>query len=270
MATNEQGNNLFERRVVYRIPDMVDVVVQKSIPYQSAENDSVLALNIYRPIALAGDVPPPVIIFVFGFADKVMVAKRGSPLKNSAQYDSWARIMGAAGFAAITYETDQPDVDIHALISYIRQNSGSLNIDGGRIGLWSCSGNVPTALSVLMREPQQFLKCAVFYYGAMLDWKGSQNVANAAEDAGFVNPCQAKTFDDLPRDIPMFIVRAGRDFPPLNETIDHFIVEAISRNMPLTFVNYAEGQHGFDILDDKKTSHEIIKQTITFIEGNLM
>jgi len=80
--------------------------------------------------------------------------------------------------------------------------------------VWACSGNVPTALSVLMQDAPDHLKCAVLCYGYMFDSDGSTAVADAARRWGFVNPCAGKSADDLRRDIPLFIARAGQDQVP--------------------------------------------------------
>jgi hypothetical protein len=55
-------------------------------------------------------------------------------------------------------------------------------------------------------------------------------------------------------------------------------MEKIVRHLPhgqkrnpynLTFINYAEGQHGFDAYDDNNQSREIIKKTIEFWKFHL-
>jgi hypothetical protein len=257
-----------DQQVVYEIPGVSEIETQKEQVYL-VDEISELTFDTYRPIASPTNILLPVVIFVFGFADSVMLEKRGYRLKDAGQYVSWSRLVAASGCAAITYETNQPERDILKLIHHIQQNAESLQIDRNKIGLWACSGNVPTALSVLMQEVHDYLKCIVMYYGAMLDWQGSQFVADAAAEAGFANPCQVNTFDDLPNDVPMMIVRAGHDYPPLNETINRFLAEAVTRNLPLTFINHPTGKHGFDILDETLYSQRIIKQTLAFIRGHL-
>jgi len=55
----------------------------------------------------------------------------------------------------------------------------------------------------------------------------------------------------------------------LNETIDDFVHKALARNLPLTFVNYARGEHGFDISDETPVSQAIIRQTLNFLRTHL-
>jgi acetyl esterase/lipase len=64
------------------------------------------------------------------------------------------------------------------------------------------------------------------------------------------------------------LVRAGKDGLP-NKTIDHFLNEAVKSNAKITFINYPEGQHDFDILDDTEESRLIIRQTVDFLTAHL-
>ena len=173
--------------------------------------------------------------------------------------------------AAITYTTTDPATDVQALFAHIRRNAASLGIDGDRIGVWACSGNVPLALSVLMQESQEYLKCAALCYGYMLDLDGSGSVADASKKFGFANPCAGKSVDDLPPEMPLFVVRAGRDETPhLNETIDRFLVHALACNLPITFANHAAAPHAFDLFHDSDLSREIIRQILAFMRFHLL
>jgi acetyl esterase/lipase len=169
---------------------------------------------------------------------------------------------------AITYETAQPEKDIYSVLTYVRKNADSLQIDGARLGIWACSGNVPTALAVLV-DASTNLKCAVLYYGAMFDWNESHEMSEKANRSGFAYPCKTKSVDDLHPETPLFVVRTGEDNARLNESIEHFVCEAIKRNLPLTFVNYSKGEHAFDLENDTIRSRGIIKHTLAFLNENL-
>ena len=97
----------------------------------------------------------------------------GCKLKEMGSYFSWGRLAAASGLVTITYTNREPATDVHAVLQHVRQNAPSLYIDENRIGVWACSGNVPNALSVLMQDAQDYLKCAVLCYGYMLDRNGS-------------------------------------------------------------------------------------------------
>jgi hypothetical protein len=103
-----------------------------------------------------------------------------------------------------------------------------------------------------------------------LDLDGSAVVAEAAKEYGFVNACAGRSVKDLPADVPLYMVRAGRDhFPGLNETMDRFISSALAHNLPVTFVNHHTGPHTFDLDDDSEVSREIIRQALAFLQRNL-
>jgi len=137
--------------------------------------------------------------------------------------------------------------------------------------VWACSGNVPNALLVLMEQGRNYLKCAVLCYGIMLDIDGSTDVAESAGRWGFVNSSAGKSVNDLPKHLPLFIVRAGQDeMPHLNETIDRFLAKALICNLPVTFANHASGPHAFDVMHDSETSREIIRQILAFMRFHLI
>ena len=183
------------------------------------------------------------------------------------QYISWARLLAASGIVAITYENTEPVADASRVIEFIRESAADLGIDAGRIGIWSCSGNVPNALSLLCDIN---LTCAVLYYGYMLDLDGTNDVADAAANFGFSNPCAGPSPTDLPKDVPLFLVRAGRDETPnLNRTIDQFVNGAMAGNLPVTLINHAEAPHAFDVTDDSNNTRAVIEATLAFLLTHL-
>ena len=55
----------------------------------------------------------------------------------------------------------------------------------------------------------------------------------------------------------------------LNMQLNKFVEKAREANIPLEFVNYEDGKHGFDILQDTDESREIIKQALDFMNTHL-
>ena len=114
------------------------------------------------------------------------------------------------------------------------------------------------------------MKCAALLYGYTMDLDGSIAVAEMGRQTGFVNACAGKSVNDLPGDVPMLLVRAGRDqFPGLNEALDKLIAQALARNLPFTLINYATGSHGFDLDEDTATSRGIVQQVLAFLRLHL-
>ena len=194
----------------------------------------------------------------------------GCAAKEMGSFVSWARLTAASGLVAVTYTNRDPQEDLQALLEHLLSNAASLGVDANRIGVWACSGHVPMALSVLMGQYREFLKCTALCYGYMLDLDGATGVAEAAAAWRFVNASAGKSVDDFPQNVPLFIARAGRDqLAGLNDAIDRFLSKAVARNLPVTFVNHPEGPHAFDLDHDSETSREIIRLILGFFRFQL-
>jgi hypothetical protein len=270
MSQETQRHDITKKRVVYQMPGVEAVTIRRDVEYRVTDAD-VLTMDIYYPPEAKSGARTPAVVFVLGYSDLGFQKMLGCKQKEMGSYISWGQLTAASGLVATTYTTREPTTDIHALLQYLRQNAASLGIDENRIGVWACSGNVPNALSVLMQEASDDLKCAVLCYGLMLDLEGSTAVAEAAKKWGFVNPCAGKSVNDLPQDIPLFIVRAGKDETPhLNETIDRLLAKALMCNLPITFANHAAAPHSFDVVHDSETSREIIRQILAFMQSHLL
>ena len=270
MSQETQRNDITKRRVVYKIPGQEAVTIRRDVEYR-ADDTGVQTMDIYYPPDLKSGARIPAVVFVSGFSDLGLQKMLGCKLKEMGSYISWGQLTAASGLAAITYTNREPAADIHALLQYVRQNAASFGMDENRIGLWACSGNAPMALSVLMREDRDYLKCAVLCYGLLLDLEGSTSVAELARTFGFVNASVGKSVNDLSQDIPLFIVRAGQDeIPHLNETIDRFLAKALTCNLPITFANHPAAPHSFDVLHDSETSREIIRQILAYMRFHLL
>lgn len=270
MSNGAQQDDVSKRGVVYRLPRADAVSVRRDLEFRASDSGT-LALDIYRPPDSEDETRLPAVVFVSGYPDSGLEAIVGCKLKEMEAYVSWGRLTAASGLAAITYTNREPTADVLSLLQHVRQNAASLGVDESRIGVWACSGNVPNALSVLMGERRDHLRCAVLCYGYMLDLAGSTSVAGASKTFGFTNPCAGKSVDDLPRDVPLFVVKSGRDETPnLNGTIDRFMNEALVQNLPVTFVNHSSAPHAFDLMHDSETSREIIRQILAFMQFHLL
>jgi hypothetical protein len=253
------------KTVRYAAPGTDAVTVRADVPYK--DDDPELTLDVYIPPGLGGGAPSPVVVIVSGYRDVGVTLRLGCQFKEMGMSVSWARLLAASGMAAITYTTRDPELDVHAVIQFVRQQAASLGV-ADRIGLFAASANVVAALSALMDDAD--LKCAALLYGFTLDWDGSTAVADAAKTYGFVNPCAGRSVADLPR-TPLFVARAGEDqFPGLNQALDRVVMQALHRDLPVTVLNYAIGAHGFDLDDDSCDSREVIRQILAFLRFQLL
>lgn len=175
---------------------------------------------------------PPAVLIVGGYRGRINTLE---PLK------AWARRIADAGMIAAAYANDDPIADVHHAIAELRTRTD-------RIALFAMSGNVPVALSAL-----HGVRCAALLYGFMLD--------NRETNFGFADP---KTrFEDIPRDVPLLVVRAGRDqFDGVNAAIDRFVAQSLAHNLPITVMNQPDAQHASE-------SEEVIDATLRFLRFHL-
>ena len=252
------ANPLFIKPLVYQLP--YSGAVREGIDYASEAR----VFDIYYPRNNEGLAP--VAVLVTGYPDPGFEALSGMKQMQIQGNKDWARLLAANGIAAVIYNNVEPVADALTVIDYLKTESAQLQIDPERVALWSCSGNVPNAISVLNEAAS--LRCAVLLYGFMLDAPDSKLIAQASANFHFVNPNRG--MQDFPENTPILIIGAGKDeFPGLNESIDAFEAEAIARNSPVSVVRYPEGVHGFDILDDSQRSIEMIKLCVGFLRLRL-
>ncbi len=227
-------------------------------------------MDLYYPPDARLDARTPAVVIVAGFPDPGFQRFVGCRFKEMGSSVSWGRLIAASGMVAITYTNRRPAADFDALCEHVGHHAASLGIDAERIGIWASSGNVPLALSALLKSAQIRPSCAAFLYGYMLDLEASTGVADAAKTFGFANPCAGKSVEDLAGDIPLFIARAGRDETPgLNESLDRFVGHALGVNLPLTVVNLPDAPHAFDLVSDGATTRDAVGQVLGFLRTTL-
>lgn len=262
--------DIAKRTVLYQLPGMEAVEVRRDLAVPAGEAGS-FAMDLYSPPGSTGGEPPPAVIIVAGYPDPGFERIVGCRFKEMGSTVSWARLIAASGMAAIAYANREPAADLRALLAHLRGNAAALGIDERRIGLWASSGNAPLALSLLLREGGEEVRCAALCYPYLLDLDGATSVAETASRFGFVNPCAGKTVEDLRPDVPLFVARAGRDeMPQLNATLDRFLAHALPLNLPITLVNHPRGPHAFELLDDGATTREVVGQLLAFLRCHLL
>jgi len=254
------------RRIVYRIRGEV---VRRSSTYRASDG-TMQALDVYYPAASRGGAPLPAVAIVTGYPDAGMQRIFGRVAKDLGSNVSWAEAIAAAGIAVVAYVNVKPLDDAVNVIQHVRDHADELGIDRQRIGFWSCSGNVPTALGLMMNPNQDWIVCAALLYGYMLDLGGTTTVRDASA-FGFTVPTDGKSAADLPSRVPICIVRGGRDeMPGLNRTIDAFVAHALEQNLSITLLNHRDGPHAFDAVHDSDETRCVIRQVLAFLTGHLL
>ena len=261
-------SDIFTRRVCLQLDGMDAVTVRRDVAYGPTDDDR--RFDLYYPPGQADDKRWPAVIIVAGYPGTMEPRRTPLTYKEIGWTVSMCQLIARSGMVAIAYTNRDPVADLRALFEHIHESAGSLTIDPARVGVVATSGNVPTALTTIMQDASRTPACAVFGCGCLLDLDGATDVADAARQFGFANPGVGRTVADLRRDVPLLITRAGRDqFPAMNASIDRFIRHGLIENLPITFVNHAEGPHAFDLFDDSRMSREIVRQTLRFLRQHL-
>jgi len=264
--------NLVNAPVVLTLPDMEQVRVQRNLVY-SANADPNLRLDVYQPPVEPSNSAFPIVLLVHGGAGAALRPK------DWGFFQSWGRLLAAAGMIAVTFTHRQagpPDMllteaaaDVHDALQFARRNAGQWNADGDRVGVaaWSLGGAL---LSGLLREKPEYLRCILAFY-PMLDlrlWAPPAASTPILATLSAFSPLAC--LEGQPGVPPMFIARAGRDsIPLLNAGLDRFVAGALQANVPLTLMNHPEGAHGFDNQTDDDQSREILRAAITFARSHL-
>ena len=258
------------RRIVYPV-DATHAVARRRVIYKT-DGASELAMDVYGPADRQTHARLPVILFVHGGPiPREMLAPT-----EWGFFISYGELAVASGVVAVVFNhrlhapTDYPtaQTDMQAAIEYMRRHADDLGIDAGRIGVWVFSGGGPL-LAWCLRDRPAFVRCVLAFY-ALLDLRHV-----APPDAGAELVARLQAFSPALHlgaagSLPMFVARAGRDNAVFNISIDTFVAEALKANLSLDLVNYSDGQHGFDLLDDDERSREIIERAIAFTKARLL
>jgi len=259
---------LAKMTVVYSIPGVEAVPVQRDVPYRTTESGS-LCFDVYYPPGAAADSRLPAVLFIHGYSDAGVPNVFGRIFKEMGHPVSWAQLIAASGVVAILYSNRQPVDDLEAILQHLRDHAAGLGIDASRLGIFATSGHVPLALSLLMQAERREVRCAVLCCGYMLDLNGATSVADMQKNFRFANPCAGQSMDDVRKDVPLLVVRAGQDQFGVNESLDDFIVGALQRDLPVKMINHAGVPHAFDLFDDSEATREIIREILRFMQFHL-
>lgn len=261
------------QRIVYRVPGMERIKPRKDLIYKRVAGEELKA-DVYAPPGRARAARVPAIVLIHG--GRVPRNLLTKP-KEWGAFVSFAQLLAASGFVGVTFNhrfyqwesLSDSQSDVLDLIEYVRRNAESLGVDKDRIVLWAFSAG-GIFLSQPLRDSPPYVRCLVAYY-AELDLQNQRQSAPAQvtdETLREFSPVYQLSRRDkgIP---PIFVARAGRDDPKANAGVDRFIREALGKNVTIDVSNHAEGQHGFDVLDDNARTREIIKRTIQFISAQV-
>jgi len=256
--------------VVLKVPGMDKVKVVQNLKYTKSDDPNIL-MDIYVPSDLSENEKRPAVIFLHGGA------KTDYTPKDWGVYTSWGRLIAASGFVGVTFthrleypnaSLEKAAVDVLDAVKYVRANADKYHVDKDRVSLIAYSAGGPL-LTLAMRGDMPFVRCLVGFYAFMDIQQSDYQKTEKPETVKSFSPITYLQ-TDAKKIPPMFIARAGHDeVPTMLDSIDRFVVQALSKNIALTLVNHPQGVHGFDNQNDDERSREIIRTAIEFIRLHL-
>jgi dienelactone hydrolase len=247
---------------------MEEIEVRKDIVYKRAGGKD-LKLDIYIP-EVAKRRTVPAVVLAHGFVPPNLAPF----LKDTTAFNGEARWLAAYGLIVVVPEIGspirgpQPDqwftgvpevaANVEDAIAFVRREAATYQVDPEKLCVMAFSGGGLWGLIPTLRNPPPYLKCAVAYYPMLA-----------------TQPPQPRELVPLellrtsPKPVPMLLVRAGRDQPELNASIDAFVQEARRRNAPLTVIELPEAHHAFEFTDDVESSRDAMRRTGAFLNEQL-
>ena len=263
---------LARKKVVYQVPGMDAVRVNKNLVYKRVGNRA-LQMDVYSPRKRSAQLPA--VLFIHG--GRIPENLLTTP-KDWTVYVSFGRLMAASGFVGVTFNhrfhtwesLSDAQSDVMDAIAFVRQHSIEFGIDADRITLWAISAG-GIFLSQPLRDRPAYLSSIVAYYPE-LDLQNQRASAPTTISDNTLKDFSPVYFMETAADnssFPaMFIARAGLDDATLNDGLDRFVRSALKRNVHLELFNHPSGHHGFDIEDNNARSREILKRTIEFLKSH--
>ncbi len=230
-----------------------------------------IAADTYRPASAAPDAALPTVLFIHGDASAEVLAD----VLDWGQYRSWGEAVASRGLCAVVLQHRSSDglrhapsllAELEAAIARVRDHAIP-GIDAARLGVWTCSAgsSFGVAAALLASPPVAFI---VSYYGFLdvrhLTARLDPNVP--PDDLAAVSP--AAVVEAIPCVPPTLIVRAGLDYPELNESVDRYVAAATGRG-DTRVEDHPAGHHAFDVLDADERSRELIAMTLDFMDERL-
>jgi acetyl esterase/lipase len=235
------------RPLVHPLPDPDRVELRPDLVYTHADGRA-LAMDAYLPAGRAPGARVPAVLLVHGEADPALL--RG--VRGWGQYSGWGRLLAGQGMAGVAFEHraildagfEAVVAEVEAALAAVGERAGDLGVDSERVGVAAFSAGVVLTAAVLPGAAGR-VRCAALCYGPL---------SGLAPDPA------------LP---PLLVVRAGRDDPELNRTIDQFVAAATAGRLAVELVHQPDGHHAFDVADDSDASRQVIGRVLAFLRGHL-
>jgi len=235
------------RPLVHPLPDPARVELRPDLVYAHVDGRD-LAMDVYLPVPRAPGRPVAAVLLVHGEADPALL--RG--VRGWGQYSGWGRLLAGQGMAGVAFEHraildagfEAVVAEVEAALAAVGERAGDLGVDPERVGVAAFSAGVVLTAAVLPGAAGR-VRCAALCYGPLSNLEP--------------NPA-------LP---PLLVVRAGRDDPELNRTIDQFVAAATAGRPAVELVHQPDGHHAFDVADASDASRQVIGRVLAFLRDHL-
>jgi acetyl esterase/lipase len=263
---------MYKMPCVYSVPGMDQVQVRRDIVYKTVEGPDGkvdLKLDLYTPSGAKTTDRFPVVLLISGGGAS------DHDFRDAGIYLSYARILGASGYVAITFakrfgrdgDPLQGLTDFNDLVAYIRGHAAQFHAHPGRMAFWAFSAG-GSLLSPVLSDMRPYARAALCFYCVTDRDFSSLSADDAQKLRERLSPLvQIERAEyAVP---PIFVARAGLDGPGINEPLGRFVTAAVTKNLSIEMMNHPDGHHGFDLLDADARSREIIQRALEFIKARL-
>lgn len=198
-----------------------------------------------------GDGPRPAVVLVHGAPLPPGLADP----RDWLLYRGYGALVAEQGLvgAVVSYRVDErtgfPGAaeDVAAAVAQVRADP---RVDADRLVLWFFSGG-GLLMADWLRDTPSWLRGLVGTYPLLVPLPGWE------VDARF-RPVDAVASAG---DLPILLVRAGRDMPPLLAGLEAFTAAAAAADRSVRILDVPDGQHGFDALDHTDQSRDAVRAT---------
>lgn len=217
-------------------------------------------VDVYRPVHSPPVSGHPVIVFVHGgpIAADLRPTPRDWPVfvgygSAAAERDVVGAIVDHRLHSDASYALAAADV--RAAVEQVRRLE---DVNGHRVALWFFSGG-GLLMADWLAHPPRWLKCLAATYPVLAPLSGREV------------PFAYRPIDALAHagDLPLLLTRVGRERAELDATVAEFIAAAKAQSAPVSVIEVADGQHGFDMLDHDDASRRAVREGLTWVTRTL-
>ncbi len=234
----------YPQHVVYSLPDVDRVLLASELPF-ATENSINLFVDIYYPPDHQFKPKLPVVILVRGFSDTSVHSD-----KDMQQAIDWAKLIAASGMIVAVAQAGRiPMLTNDCLLDYLVCNAELLGIDASRIGFWGISAQgTPASYHAFAYSPyRDNFRVGVFLY-----------------------PRLSSAPSSWPKNLSLFVVKAGKDNIIPDPTIDAYVKAARASNVPVVYTTLPDAVHGFDVYQDSPFSKKTVREALEFFKSRLL